>query len=756
MKAETLTLTQLFNKPICFVVPLFQRPYVWEKGKHWIPLWEDVRATTQRLLAERSGARASGAQPNAAEERTAAHFLGAVVLEQVPVGAGMVDVRSVIDGQQRLTTLQLFLDAAHDVAIEFSDESAKLFAKLTENDPDLVRSVSDRYKVWPTTLDQEAFRLTMERDAEPGAHVDLTTSRMWQAHEYFCEALRDWLADEDDAVEEQLDALRTTLWRLVRLVVIDLEANDNAQVIFETLNARGTPLLASDLIKNFAFREAAAQGLNVERLYEDEWRSLDDDWWREMVTQGRLFRPRLDVFFFHWLTMRLATEFGVHELFPQFKRYSVEQPMDAVLADVRSHALTYRGFDAHPARTYEQTFFYRLRAMETATVMPVLLFVLGQTDDVVPADQKLLMMRAIESWLVRRLLCRMTTKNYNQVFLALLTALRDQPERAGDVTVGFLRALDGESQVWPEDDKVVQSILTLPMYRIVSRGRLRMVLEALEQELRTSFAEESAPTAGLSIEHILPQSWAVNWPLPVGSPPDAEAQRDNLKHSLGNLTLVNGKLNSGLSNDPWTKKHETLKQHITLHLNKDLVNLYADGWDEVGIQTRGRLLAEKASRIWPSPTAPVWPAAVAGSAAAEAFMATEASGGDLAVASPSELADEIAVGSVSHHQIRAKVRTPFLEATIDELEEWLQELGLDVRHKKGTHHSIYSGKRWIGGYYYAQNWIHFWLRERVPSDAKLSHLTKPATASLKEQSIAANVFDENDLEILKGAVRDRI
>src|SRR5438034_9064431 len=102
MKAETVTLTQLFNKPICFVVPLFQRPYVWEKGKHWIPLWEDIRATTQRLLTERATAQGVGQDPATAEERTAAHFLGAVVLDQVPVGAGMIDVRSVIDGQQRL------------------------------------------------------------------------------------------------------------------------------------------------------------------------------------------------------------------------------------------------------------------------------------------------------------------------------------------------------------------------------------------------------------------------------------------------------------------------------------------------------------------------------------------------------------------------------------------------------------------------------------------------------------------------------
>lgn len=754
MKAETLTLTQLFNKPISFVVPLFQRPYVWEKGKHWIPLWEDIRAITQRLLAERSTAESAGLELATAEDKTAAHFLGAVVLEQVPGGTGMIDIRSVIDGQQRLTTLQLFLDAAHDVALEFGDVSAKLFAKLTENDPDLVRETRDHYKVWPTNLDEDAFRLTMGRDALPGdSELDVSGTRMWQAHDYFCDAMREWLADEDDSVEAQLDALRTTLWRLVRLVVIDLEPNDNAQVIFETLNARGTPLLASDLIKNFVFRQASAQHLAIAELYQNHWRSLDDDWWREIVTQGRLYRPRLDVFFFHWLTMRVGSEFGVHELFPQFKRHAMTQDVDTVLADVHRHAKVYRGFDDQPIGTYERTFFYRLRAMETATVTPALLFVLGHADDQVPHDQKLRMIRAVESWLVRRLLCRLTTKNYNQVFLALLGALREDPEHAGDVTVAFLRGIGGESQEWPTDEKLQEALLSLPLYRVVSRGRLRMVLEALEDELRTDFAEEAHTRTGLSIEHILPQSWELNWPPPVGADAtEAKARRDILKHSIGNLTLVTGKLNSSLSNDPWADKHNTLKQHIVLFLNKDVVNLHEASWDETSILERGRKLADAASRIWPGPGASEWPASAEVSPAAQTFMEREASGAE--VASPSEPGAQSK--SMTHDQVRAKVKTSFLEETVDALEDWLTENGVEVRHKKGTHHSLYVGKRWIGGYYFAQRWIHFWLRERHPSDDSFSRLSRANNVSLKHLSVAGNVVNEADLEIFRQGVLDRL
>ncbi len=105
MQSQTLTPFKLFSGHNRFVVPLFQRPYVWNREDQWEPLWDDVRAVAERLVEA----------PNAgpfAPPNVPPHFLGAIVLEQQPVPAAFIDVRHVIDGQQRLTTLQLLLDAA--------------------------------------------------------------------------------------------------------------------------------------------------------------------------------------------------------------------------------------------------------------------------------------------------------------------------------------------------------------------------------------------------------------------------------------------------------------------------------------------------------------------------------------------------------------------------------------------------------------------------------------------------------------------
>jgi hypothetical protein len=131
-----------------------------------------------------------------------------------------------------------------------------------------------------------------------------------------------------------------------------------------------------------------------------------------------------------------------------------------------------------------------------------------------------------------------------------------------------------------------------------------MVLEALEDEARSPLAEEAHVQRGnLTIEHILPQKWREHWPLPEADDElEAVALRERALHSLGNLTLVNGRLNPTLSNGDWGTKRGLLSEHTVLHLNRDLLNAYADEeWGEGTIRERGKMLAERAMSTWPGP-----------------------------------------------------------------------------------------------------------------------------------------------------------
>jgi hypothetical protein len=588
MKADKVDLATVLGKPVRYLVPMFQRPYVWRQEEQWQPLWEDIRAVLERQLDDTPD---NDALP---------HFLGAVVLDQVMTPTGMIESRYVIDGQQRLTTLLLFISAARSLALERGFEGpAQILEKILFNDPVLLKSPDHKFKIVPTTFDREAFQQAMS-GVPTGATV--SGERVLGAYAYFREAIGEWLTaaeSEPDGIARRLEALGTVLWKLLVVVAIDLDSSDNAQIIFETLNARGTPLLAADLIKNHIFQAAASEHLDIDNLYAEYWRDLDSDWWRADIQQGRLTRPRLDIFMNHWLVMKLGREVVSHLLFADFKRYLTSRggSVSGLLAELAAYASVYRSFEEASQTTAKGRFLYRLNVMETTTAYPALLWLYGTEGLKDPAELDK-SIGVIESWLVRRMLARATTKNYNQVFLALLKILSEAPSRSSADVLAFFGGLDGESQYWPSDEDVASSLRLLPAYTSITRARLRMVLEAIEQDRRTGKTEAIGLPRGLTIEHILPQEWHQNWPLkPEADQVQAAATRDLLKQTIGNLTLATDKLNPAMSNAGWEKKREALRKHSLLLLSHEPRE--AISWDEATIQARTESLTRSILRIWP-------------------------------------------------------------------------------------------------------------------------------------------------------------
>ena len=131
------------------------------------------------------------------------------------------------------------------------------------------------------------------------------------------------------------------------------------------------------------------------------------------------------------------------------------------------------------------------------------------------------------------------------------------------------------------------------------RSRLRMLLEALDTELASEFGESYVLRGKLTIEHLLPQQWRAKWSLPEGATAEMVATRDQLLHTLGNLTLVSDKLNPLLSNGPWPEKVAYIRLHSNLNLNRELSNRWADHWGESRIRERGNALFDIAADLWP-------------------------------------------------------------------------------------------------------------------------------------------------------------
>lgn len=592
MEARPVNLAQIFEAAVQYVVPLYQRPYVWDREKQWEPLWEDVRSVADRQL---DGSPANDSIP---------HFLGAVVLEQALVSSGKVPARSVIDGQQRLTTLQLLIAAARSVAAEReADRERQAFEQFLFNQSFLVTSDIEKYKVLPTQRDRDAFREAVGDGivASTGSH------RMHEAYRYFRGAIVNWVEAEGEPGDAgaRLQALCDVLRYKLVMVAIDLGPGDSAQEIFETLNGRMTPLLAADLIKNHLFQAATVQGARVDELYARYWAPLDAEWWRQEVQQGRLRRPRVEVFINHWLAMTTGKEVVSQQLFASFKRHVVNGGHQAadVLADLARYAAVYERFEHEPHTTPLGRFLYRLGVLEVTTAYPALLCLLGP-DGIGEEAERMIALGAIESWLVRRTLTRATTGNYNVVFLGLVNRVRDAARARGTMTgqdvVDYLAALTGESQGWPSASAVRASLRSLPVYRVIPRARLRMILESLEQAMHTGLTEQVLLATDLTIEHVLPQEWQANWPLPSDADPvQGRLDRDAAVQRLGNLTLVTGKLNPTMSNGAWHVKRHYLNEHSVLRISSDIRS--ANAWDEQAITERGERLIDVALALWTRP-----------------------------------------------------------------------------------------------------------------------------------------------------------
>lgn len=254
-----------------YVIPTFQRDYEWTENGQWALLFEDLESVAERLGQARAHAQATGSSIAKAERTIAPHFLGAVVCDQLPTPAGALDMRAVIDGQQRLTTLQLLIRGVLDVLIEKDSPRIKQVRRLLENPSDVVERPEERHKLWPRRRDRLVWPEAMG-DAVPDASDHLYL----KARKFFADATRKASTGVDGA--DQTEHLVDALLSLFKLVVIDLEDNDDAQIIFEVLNGRQTPLSAADLVKNLLFlRGELADEKELERLYEEYWQEFDED-----------------------------------------------------------------------------------------------------------------------------------------------------------------------------------------------------------------------------------------------------------------------------------------------------------------------------------------------------------------------------------------------------------------------------------------------------------------------------------------------
>lgn len=586
---------QIFSLPQRLMIPLFQRPYVWDQEEQWEPLWNDIRRMAQLRVND--------------PYSTATHFLGAVVVQASDGQLGNLQESNIIDGQQRLTTLQIVMDSAGSVLEAAGlDVLAGQLESLTHNQTTFVPDGESRLKIRHTNRDHAAFDEVM--DAEPPvAHAGLqhASSRIARAHAFFADAVAGWLGEpEQPSFQARAGALAGVLTSGLQLVAINLMASENSQEIFETLNARGTPLTAADLIKNFVFQHLAAEGADVRRAYQEDW-PFDTKFWETSVSVGRYRVSRGSLFLNQWLVSRLGEEIGPQQTFTRFKAY-VEHDSDRRMRDllpvIKVQAELYEAWTLaaddrdRPLGPVEMS-VYRMKANEVELLKPLLIW-LHAPGRALPTSVIDGVVAAAESWVFRRMLLRLTTSDLGRVVADIIRIYDDAPrgELVERVT-GHLARLNVTSTYWPGDDEIRRALVEESAYRRFKVARLRVFLEAVENEYRRGTNQPQVPRRGYPIEHLLPQKWQDNWAV---DGLEAEVDRGAHVHRLGNLTLLTSSLNSRLSNSAWPVKRNALRQHDTLLLNSRLLSQIDElEWEEDAIDARTTSLLDVLLAVWPVP-----------------------------------------------------------------------------------------------------------------------------------------------------------
>ncbi|ELI8237245.1 DUF262 domain-containing protein [Yersinia enterocolitica] len=625
MKSETLNVQQIFQDRRQYCVPFYQRAYVWTQRNQWSALLEDI--------TEKAQARLSGIKPTP-------HFLGAVVLEpQTKSGLLGVDTLHIIDGQQRLTTLQYILASIRLAlrAIDLSDlEMLVLPCLQNTNEATMRNKEVERFKLWPTFRDQSHFIQSLNvdhvddlRKVFPDSFTLHGTLRKHFNHPpslealwFFSHAFIKWISAEGHSLQENAIALNEAVLTDLKLVSISLEAEDDAQIIFETLNGRGAELHATDLIRNYIFMRAEHDNVDAAALYENDWKPFENPYWTEKQRRGRINKPRLEWLIHSTLQAEKQREVDLSRLYNEYRDYvgkeSSSRRADQQVELLNRYALQYKELIGGVGTTPIACFGRRIAAYDMTTIYPLALLISVAS---IPDTEKAAMYNYLVSFVVRRAVCGLTPKNYNNVFMNVLRHLAKTSISSAELR-STLNSLNGEAARWPTDSEFLNACTTARLYPgRLDAQKIRSMLTELEGELRRQVKTEEPVVPNLSsldIDHLMPQNWFSHWPLEDGhtvTDSDATAvnqivlagaeltpeqqlvwKRQQAIATLGNLTLLNLSVNRSVQHSAFLRKRDVLITHTSLRLNIPLIVL--DKWDEDKIFSRGELLGNAAIRVW--------------------------------------------------------------------------------------------------------------------------------------------------------------
>lgn len=558
MEASPMSLFEKFIKEAYgsqYVIPVYQRNYTWKKNKQVKQLLADI----ERIL----------------KGETKKHFIGTVVYNIVKTDF-MVREREVVDGQQRLITMFLIAYALRNLAKAQgqNDIASAITSSYLENNSS---DIKYKYRLQPSVSDDDAYSYIAKDiigDYEGNSLV-------MDNYNYLYSSLE--ILSKEYPLMAVINAIRE-----IYIVRIELDSDDDAQQIFESINSTGEKLTAADLIRNYVMMRRTND--EQETIYENYWLKLE-----------RIFpeSKKLAEFIRFYLASKTYTLTTEKDLYPVFKDYWKAHDGENKYLDILEEVLHYA---QHFERLYlsekkdplgeQLNDFRKLQSFMPAPFSIRMLEHLRVNE--ITQEQAKRTLKALNTYLIRRYINGQDTSAISRFFPGYLKNVEAQIEINGnfdkyvDICIYYLvNENKANSKFMPDDTQLRSYLETANAYTL---SNIRWVLDKIESHNNPAPVDLSA----LNIEHIMPQTQNEYW---AGISGLDEDEYTKVVNRLGNLTLAASSDNSKMGNKDFSSKKKILE--TTKHLNLNAPILSKDSWTVADIEARCKSLVNKIIEIFP-------------------------------------------------------------------------------------------------------------------------------------------------------------
>jgi len=548
MKAQDLPLTQLLQGSKQFIIPIFQRTYSWDRA-NCEQLWHDILRV-------------------GSTDQLDSHFIGSAVYIPEQDTSAAISRWLVIDGQQRITTVTLLLlglmkrleaDGLEEPISSMEIEDYYLKNRYGKGDLN--------YKLLLTKTDKDTLIALLD-NKEPG---EKASQRILDNYDFFKERL----------ASADLQAVYNGIQKLMIVDVRLQQGIDNPQMIFESMNSTGKALTQADLIRNFVL-----MGLEHDlqtRLYNDYWRPM------EVAFGAENYIRQFDEFMRFFLVIHTGNHrIRRNEVYDEFKTYSRELDIEEMLTQLKEFTAYYCDIALGRGQDKELgTAFHDIRELRADVCYPLLMEIYQDyRKEHVTKQEFLEIVRIVESYVFRRVVCDVATNSLRQTFATFSRSLK-KDRYLESVKAAFL--LLQSYRRFPSDEEFQRQIKMRNLYNF---NRRAYWLRRFENHGR----KERVHVQDYTIEHIMPQNEQLSgkWKTSLGS--EWDRVHSTYLHTLGNLTLTG--YNSELSDRPFEDKRDMEGGFADspIRLNAGLGSLQK--WDEEEIKKRADTLAMKAVTVW--------------------------------------------------------------------------------------------------------------------------------------------------------------